>query len=108
MIKKIIYSLFILTSLVCKAEEPEKKDYLRIGGAVRFNTVMENYEKKDKNLDTYFKLDTWFLSADAHSSGLDLSFQYRFYPESKTHFLHHGYIGYQIDPLLKAGIIKMK
>lgn len=94
---KLICSLLIVANLSINANEPETKDYLRLGGALRFNTVVENYEQSNKALDTYLKLDTWYLSADAHKSGFDLSLQYRFYPESKTHFLHHGYIGYQID-----------
>lgn len=92
-----IFALFIMTCSSSKADEPEKKDYLRLGGALRFNTAIENYENSNNALNTYAKLDTWFLSADASKSGFDLSLQYRFYPESKTHFLHHGYIGYQLD-----------
>lgn len=43
------------------------------------------------------KVDTWYLTVDASKSGFDLSLQYRFYPDSKIHFLHHAYIGYAID-----------
>lgn len=99
MIQKLI-CIFFLLIYICpsiRGNEPLKKDYLKIGGAIRFNIAAENYERSNSDLDTYFKMDTWFLSADAHKSGFDLSFQYRFYPESKTHFLHHGYVGYQID-----------
>lgn len=94
---KLICSLLVVANLAINANEPKIKDYLRLGGALRFNTVVENYERSNKALDTYLKLDTWYLSADAHKSGFDLSLQYRFYPESKAHFLHHGYIGYQVD-----------
>ena len=78
--------------------EEKNTDYLKIGGAVRFNTLIENYEQSNGTLDTGIKFDTWFLSADAHRAGFDLSLQYRFYPESKTHFLHHAYIGYTVSP----------
>lgn len=90
------FSLFITFSSL-KAQDTERSDYLKIGSALRFNTAIENYERSNKDLDAYFKMDTWLLSADANVKGFDLSMQYRFYPESKTHFLHHGYIGYTID-----------
>lgn len=41
-------------------------------------------------------MDTWFLSVDGRKNGFDLSLQYRFCPESKTQFLHHGYIEYSV------------
>lgn len=79
-----------------KAQQQEK-DFLKIGGAVRFNAVLENYEESNNDLDAGLKLDTWFLSADARYSGFDLSVQYRFYSDIKNHFLHHAYMGYAID-----------
>ena len=39
-------------------------------------------------------------------SGIDLSFEYRFYPTSDTHFLHHGYLGYAFSDnvYMKLGV----
>ncbi len=110
MIKTYLYTLLFLllnTTLLC-AQDKDKSDYLKIGGALRFNTAIENYENSNKDLDTYIKMDTWFLSVDARKMGFDVSFQYRFYPESKTHFLHHGYIGYEVDEslYLKLGVFQ--
>lgn len=104
-----ITCLLLLCTLVVHAKNDSiKKDFIKIGGAVRFNAVMENYESSNNDLDTYAKMDTWFLSVDAHQKGFDLSLQYRFYPESKTHFIHHAYIGYQIDSnwYLKLGVFQ--
>ncbi len=92
-----ILLFLVLISSSLSAEEPDESDYLNIGGALRFNAAVQNYEQSNKDLDTYMKMDTWFLSADARLMGFDLSIQYRFYSEFKMHFLHHGYIGYQID-----------
>ncbi|WP_283687524.1 hypothetical protein [Dysgonomonas sp. Marseille-Q5470] len=105
--KRILF-ICAITIFVSSLRAQEKEDFFKLGGAIRFNTSVENYEKSNKALNTYIKLDTWYLSADAYKSGFDLSFQYRFYPDSKTHFLHHGYIGYQIDQNLyiKGGVFQ--
>merc|ERR1711879_1036317 len=29
--------------------------------------------------------------------GIDLSFEYRFYPTFGTHFIHHGFLGYEFS-----------
>lgn len=89
--------LILCTTLLHSQNDSIKKDFVKLGGAVRFNAGQENYESSNNSLDTYVRFDTWFLSVDAHQKGFDLSFQYRFYPEYKTHFIHHGYIGYEID-----------
>ena len=107
--KCIFLILFLNTTwMYAKDETNEERDYVKLGGAVRFNTAVENYEHSNKALNGYAKLDTWFLSIDAHQKGFDLSFQYRFYPESKTNFIHHAYIGYGITDKLyvKAGVFQ--
>lgn len=102
------FLFFVFNSFFLYSQNEDKQDYLKIGGALRFNTAIENYEESNKDLDTYIKMDTWFLSVDGRKDGFDLSFQYRFYPESKTHFLHHGYIGYTVDEnlYLKLGVFQ--
>lgn len=82
---------------ILASDKVPRKKHLKIGGAVRFNTASENYELSNKALDAYMKLDTWFLSADAEYDDFDLSFQYRFYPGSKVHFIHHAYVGYRLN-----------
>lgn len=83
-------------TLVDKEDGPSVK----IGGAVRYNFVSEDYvvypggSDGADALDTYWTWDTWRLNVDATISDVDLSFEYRFYPVFSTHFIHHGYIGY--------------
>lgn len=100
MLRFLSFIIFIVLfpgyNVLASDGEPRKK-HLKIGGAVRFNIASENYELSNDALDTYMKLDTWFLSADAGYDNFDLSFQYRFYPGSKAHFIHHAYIGYTIS-----------
>ena len=63
-----------------------------VGGAMRYNIVSESYNEGPTN--TYFTWDTWRLNVDGSAAGVDLSFEYRFYPTFGTHFIHHGYLGY--------------
>lgn len=103
-----LIGLLILIQLPIHATTNDKKEYLKFGGAIRFNTLIENYELSNKALDGAVKFDAFILSADAHKMGFDVSLQYRFYPESKTHFFRHAYIGYEIDKkwYAKLGIIQ--
>jgi hypothetical protein len=45
-------------------------------------------------LSSSFTWDTWRINIDGSKAGVDLSFEYRFYPTFGTHFIHHGYLGY--------------
>lgn len=93
----IIYIFFSSNLNIWASDgEPQKKT-IKIGGAVRFNIASENYESAARPLDSYIKLDTWFLSVDAGYEDFDLSFQYRLYPGSKAHFIHHAYVGYRLN-----------
>lgn len=42
-------------------------------------------------------------------SGIDLSFEYRFYPTFGTHFIHHGYLGYSFSDnvYMKLGVTQV-
>lgn len=99
MIQKIVFPvlLILLCSNVYSREIEDERDSLRLGGAIRFNTFVKNFEESVKSLDAAAQFDVFILSADARKSGFDASVQYRFYPESKTHFLRHAYVGYGID-----------
>src|SRR5690554_4089612 len=70
------------------------QDGIKFGGAVRYNLLSTNYESGGSIKNTQMTWDTWRLNVDGSLSGIDLSFEYRFYPSSDTHFLHHGYFGY--------------
>lgn len=85
----------------------KKKDYVKVGGALRYNIYDKSWVKG--KTEPQFAWDTWFLNIDARNSGIDLSFQYRFYPGDDTHFLHHGYIGYAFndDLYVKLGVCQV-
>jgi hypothetical protein len=79
------------------------KDF-HIGGALRFNVVTEFYDGDYETLDTYITSDTWRFNVNGNKKGIDLSFEYRFYPTYGTHFIHHGYFGFNIFDSLYASL----
>ena len=75
--------------------------FLNVGGAMRYNYVFTNYENGIQSLGTpnrnEWTWDTWRLNVDGKSMGLDFSFEYRFYPAFNSHFIHHGWMGYELN-----------
>lgn len=65
-----------------------------------------HYEDGGGKFNPQMTWDTWRLNVDGSMSGIDLSFEYRFYPTSDTHFLHHGYLGYAFSDnvYMKLGV----
>ena len=110
MIQKVKQKLFILVLLffpfLTTAQESEKKDGIKFGGALRYNIISTDYESSSDKTDPQFTWDTWRLNMDGSIGGIDLSFEYRFYPSSKTHFLKHGYFGYKFSDVVygKLGV----
>ena len=70
-----------------------------VGGAVRYNLFLKNYESDETVFsDGQFTWDTWRLNISGQNdAGVILDFEYRFYPTFGTHFIHHGYFGYQFE-----------
>lgn len=79
------------------SDETENTDYVKFGGALRFNAAHQNYEFEPTATSTYATFDTWRLNVSASYSDIILDFEYRFYPTFNTHFIHHGYIGYNFS-----------
>ena len=110
MVQKVKQKLFILVLLffpfLTTAQESEKKDGIKFGGALRYNIISTDYESSSDKTDPQFTWDTWRLNMDGSIGGIDLSFEYRFYPSSKTHFLKHGYFGYKFSDVVygKLGV----
>lgn len=75
--------------------------WLKVGGAFRLNNVYTHYEGQTFPLGTFLRnewtWDTWRLNIDAYSDGIQLSFEYRFYPTFNTHFLKYGWLGYSFN-----------
>lgn len=96
--KKVkIYALVLITaifgfkgSLVAQDD-----DGFTFGGAMRYNLISTSYNETKTN--PAFTWDTWRLNVDGSVSGVDLSFEYRFYPTFGSHFIHHGFLGYGLS-----------
>lgn len=79
------------------AQDEEEDEGFTFGGAIRYNIASENYESEPTTTNTYATWDTWRLNVDGSMGGINLSFEYRFYPTFNTHFIHHGYFGYDFS-----------
>jgi len=100
--KRSLLLFFILLSINATSQ---KEDYVKFGGALRFNIFDKSWV--DAATQPEATLDTWRLNIDARTAGIDLSFEYRFYPTSgNSHFIHHGYLGYGFndDLYMKLGV----
>ena len=98
-------ALFLcLFAFAISGNAQEKKNYFKVGGAVRFNLLSKSWV--DSKTQPEFTWDTWRLNVDGSAGGIDLSFEYRFYPTFATHFIHHGYLGYSLseDLYMKLGV----
>ena len=102
MIKKILLALISFFSILSISKTEELDSIFSIGGAIRYNFIVENYESKTEPTDIYFTWDTWRINVDGTYKKLDLSFEYRFYPTFGTHFIHHGYFGYSFSDHVHA------
>ena len=102
-----IMAFFFSTNIEdVKAQEDEEG--FTVGGAVRFNYISTYYESDHLNKNNTATWDTWRLNVDGSKAGIDLSFEYRFYPTFGTHFIHHGYLGYNISDKIytKLGVFQ--
>lgn len=105
--KKKVFTILAMAGLLVNgftnAQEADE-DYVKFGGAVRYNIMDPSWN--NDNTDPQFTWDTWRLNVDARTAGVDLSFEYRFYPNFDTHFIHHGYLGYGLsdDLYMKLGV----
>ncbi len=100
-LKFLIVALLFFPSLT-NAQESKEKDGIKFGGALRYNVISTNYENSTNKTDPQFTWDTWRLNMDGSLSGIDFSFEYRFYPSSNNHFMHHGWMGYKFSDVVYA------
>lgn len=105
--KKVVFTIFaiaaFLTQGIVNAQE-KNEDYVKFGGAVRYNIHDKSWN--DDKSDPQFTWDTWRLNVNARTAGVDLSFEYRWYPSGNYHVLHHGWLGYGFsdDLYMKLGV----
>ena len=105
--RNLFIVLLLLTGLTTYAQEEEKEDGFTFGGAMRYNIISTSYN--DTKTNPEFTWDTWRLNVDGSMAGVDLSFEYRFYPTFGTHFIHHGFLGYEFsdDVYMELGVTQV-
>ncbi len=103
----VLFLLFIVPLDQLLAQEEEEEGF-KVGGAVRFNWISTYYEGNHNSKNNAATWDTWRINVDGSKAGIDLSFEYRFYPTFGTHFIHHGYLGYDLTDNLytKLGVFQ--
>lgn len=102
-LKRVLVALGLLLCVMLFAQE-EKEDYVKFGGAVRFNIFQKSWVNSGKQPEA--TIDTWRLNVKARTKGVDLNFEYRFYPTFGTHFMKQGWLGYGFgdDVYMKLGV----
>jgi len=81
-----------------QAQSDEEEPSLHVGGAVRFNLLLNSYESDINAQDGQFTLDTWRINAVYDNpNGIGLNFEYRFYPTFGTHFIKQGWLQYDFS-----------
>jgi len=104
-----IFILALITGLTAMTTnlKAQDDDGFTFGGAMRYNIISTSYNETKTNPE--FTWDTWRLNVDGSVSGVDLSFEYRFYPTFGTHFIHHGFLGYAFndDVYMELGVTQV-
>lgn len=95
-------STFFISGMFFTAEaqsdENEEESSLHIGGAIRYNMLLTNYESDIDAGSSQFTWDTWRINVlYDNPGGIGLNFEYRFYPTFGTHFIKQGWLDYSID-----------
>lgn len=69
-----------------------------VGGALRYNFILNSWDDDNANKGGEFAFDTFRLNVDGEAGGISLSAEYRFYTDAfGGSFLHHGYMGYAFN-----------
>ncbi len=110
--KKLFTSVLIAVTALffavptTQAQEDEDEGFT-IGGAVRYNFISTSYNNTKSN--PALTWDTWRLNVDGSMGGIDMSFEYRFYPTFGSHFIHHGFLGYEFsdDLYMELGVTQV-
>jgi len=101
-----VTGLFFLMPNSVQAQEDEDEGFT-FGGAVRYNIISTSYNETKTNPEATW--DTWRLNVDGSMAGIDMSFEYRFYPTFGSHFIHHGFLGYGLsdDLYMELGVTQV-
>jgi hypothetical protein len=95
------FTLFPFYLLAQTADEEEPS--LHVGGALRFNMILQNYESDIDATSSSFTMDTWRINVlYDNPGGIGLNFEYRFYPTFGTHFIKQGWMDYDFSDRTQA------
>ncbi|MDZ7658915.1 hypothetical protein [Fodinibius sp.] len=87
----------ILDSGVLTVASEDTSNYLNIGGALRYNLYLEDYGGSIGESDSQFTFDLWRINVEGRAEGININFEYRFYPTFGTHFIKQGWLGYDFS-----------
>ncbi len=81
-----------------QSDDDEEEPSLHVGGAVRYNLLLQSYESDITANSGQFTWDTWRINAVYDNpGGIGLNFEYRFYPTFGTHFIKQGWLEYDFN-----------
>lgn len=96
------------TKQVAAAAKPasETKPKIHVGGAVRFNYTLKQYDQNSRNQQGELNFDTFRLNLDGEIDHVVLSAEWRYYNYMQV--IHHAWIGYKFTPdwIVRAGVVK--
>lgn len=103
-IKQLFLTVFILLLIsgfdMCAFAQSDDEDEssLHVGGAVRYNIILQDFESDMDATSGQFTWDTWRINVlYDNPGGIGLNFEYRFYPTFGTNFIKQGWLDYSIS-----------
>lgn len=96
-----------LIQTVADAVAKKNKAPIKVGGAVRFNYTLEQFNQNSRNTTGDLNFDTFRLNLDGQIDNVILSAEWRYYDYMQV--IHHAWVGYKFTPnwLVRAGVVKV-
>ncbi|HQS03246.1 MAG: hypothetical protein B7Y07_04895 [Halothiobacillus sp. 24-54-40] len=96
-----------LIEQVAAAVASKNKAPIKIGGAVRFNYTLAQFNQNSRNTAGDLTFDTFRLNLDGEIDNVIVSAEWRYYDYMQV--IHHAWVGYKIKPnwLVRAGVVKV-
>lgn len=99
----LAFSIFAGYGSLLFAQSEDEESSLHVGGAVRYNILLQDYESEIDGNSGQFTFDTWRLNVTYDNpNGIGLNFEYRFYPTFGTHFIKQGWLEYDVSETTQA------
>lgn len=93
-----------VTQAAAVDDSTEKEQGIRLGGAVRVQYNVKDWDDDNKDRSGDFGFDTFRFNLDGEINDILLSAEYRFYPQDDWHAPHHAWIGYNFNEDLQGQI----